>query len=89
MTTVEFFTSGYAWLMADWTHPIAAAAFFTAATPTPKPGTWMAKAYKVVDVVAVNVLHAKSTGVNTADLAAQVAAALAAQQPPTTPKVQS
>jgi hypothetical protein len=80
MTTIEFFTTGYAWLMEDWTHLIVAAAFFTALTPTPKPGTLAAKIYKVVDVLAVNVLHAKSTGVTPAALAEQVVAQLALQQ---------
>lgn len=79
MTTIEFFTTGYAWLMSDWTHPITAAAAVAALTPTPKPGTWLSKAYKVIDVLAINVLHAKSTGVSSTALAEEVANLLQAR----------
>lgn len=73
MTTPELFINGWAWLMNDWAHPVVAAAAITAVTPTPKPGTWQAKAYKVIDVIAVNVLHAKSTGVTSQAIADQIA----------------
>ncbi len=73
MTTPDIFIQGWAWLMNDWTHPIVAAAAITAVTPTPKPGTWLSKAYKVIDVLAINVLHAKSTGVTSTALAEQIA----------------
>jgi hypothetical protein len=79
MTTVEALLAGYNWLLSDWTHPIAAAAAFTAVTPTPKPGTWLSKVYKVVDIVACNVLHAKSTGVTSTALAEEVANLLQAR----------
>lgn len=80
MTTVEAVLSVWNWLLADWTHPIVAAAAFTALTPTPAPGTFAAKLYKAVDVLAINVLHAKSTGITPAALAEQVAAKLIAQK---------
>jgi len=38
---------------------ISAASAFVAATPTPKAGSIWAKAYKVIEVVAINVLRAK------------------------------
>ena len=59
--------------MNDWTHPIVFAAAITALTPTPKPGTWLSKAYKVIDVLAINILHAKSTGVTSQAMAEQIA----------------
>ncbi len=38
---------------------ISAASAFVAATPTPKEGSTWAKVYKVIEVVALNVLRAK------------------------------
>jgi hypothetical protein len=76
MSTPEFFIHVWAWLMSDWTHPIVAAAAATALTPTPAPGTWAGKAYRLLDTLALNVLHAKSTGVSPAALAEQIATAL-------------
>ncbi len=47
----------------DWwvwvTGAIAAASAFAALTPTPKEGSKLAIAYKVVDFLALNVLKAK------------------------------
>ena len=79
MTTPELFINAYAWLMSDWAHPIVAAAAFTALTPTPKPDTWLAKAYKVIDVVAINVIHAKSTGMTSTAMAEEIANVLQAK----------
>ena len=39
---------------------IAAAAAFCAATPTPKEGTWLSKAYKLIEVLAFNIGKAKA-----------------------------
>ena len=42
---------------------IAAAAAFCAATPTPKEGTWISKAYKAVEFLALNIGKAKAKAV--------------------------
>lgn len=76
MTTVEAIMSVWNWLLADWTHPIVACSAIAALTPTPAPGTFAAKMYKAIDIVAINVLHAKSTGITPAALAEQVAVKL-------------
>ena len=44
------------------TAVIAAASAFSAATPTPKQGSLLAKSYKVIDILAVNVGKAKDKG---------------------------
>jgi hypothetical protein len=41
---------------------ITAASTIAAVTPTPKKGTALAKAYTVIDFLAVNVGKAKQTG---------------------------
>ncbi len=40
---------------------VVLASAIAAATPTPKEGTWQAKAYKVIDWLALNVGKAKDT----------------------------
>ena len=42
---------------------IAAAAAFCVATPTPKEGTWVSKAYKAVEFLALNIGKAKAKAV--------------------------
>jgi hypothetical protein len=42
---------------------IAAAAAFCAATPTPKEGTWISKAYKAIEFLALNIGKAKAKAV--------------------------
>ena len=42
---------------------IAAAAAFCAATPTPKPGTWISKAYTAIEFLALNIGKAKAIAV--------------------------
>lgn len=44
------------------TTVITAASTIAAVTPTPKKGTTLAKAYTVIDFLAVNVGKAKQTG---------------------------
>lgn len=50
----------------EWFHwvtaVIAAASAFAAASPTPKEGTFLAKVYKVVDFLAINIGKAKDKG---------------------------
>jgi hypothetical protein len=82
MSTLQAIMTVYAWLMSDWTHPIVAMSVVAMVTPTPAPGTWLSKAYKIVDVLALNIMHAKSTGVPAllpADVAKQVAVLLEAK----------
>lgn len=82
MSTLQAIMTVYAWLMSDWTHPIVAMSVVAMVTPTPAPGTWLSKAYKIVDVLALNIMHAKSTGVAPmlpADVAKQVASLLEAK----------
>ena len=38
---------------------VTLASVVAAVTPTPKPGTKLAKAYKLVDLLALNILKAK------------------------------
>lgn len=79
MTTIEFGRAVLDWLAADPAHIVVAFAAIAALTPTPAPGSYLAKVYKVVDVLALNFLHAKSTGVATPTaevLAKQVAVML-------------
>ena len=45
------------------TAAIALASAVAAVTPTPKEGTFLAKLYKVIDFLALNVGKAKSKGV--------------------------
>lgn len=44
------------------TAVIALASAIAAVTPTPKPGTVLAKVYGVIDFLALNVLKAKDKG---------------------------
>lgn len=78
MNTMQFVQMILNWLQADPTHVWLAFAALSALTPTPDPNTPLGKLYKVVDVLALNVLHAKETGTaQTPDsLASQVASIL-------------
>ena len=62
MTTLQFVTGLLDWLLADPSHIVAAAAALAAATPTPDPATVAGKLYRVLEIFALNVLHAKETG---------------------------
>jgi hypothetical protein len=44
------------------TAVVTLASTIAATTPTPKPGTWWAKAYAVIDFLALNIGKAKQTG---------------------------
>jgi hypothetical protein len=89
MNTMQFVQMILNWLQADPTHVWLAFAGLSALTPTPDPNTPLGKLYKIVDLLALNVLHAKETGTSpTPDaLASQVAAILEQKKPaaPATP----
>lgn len=51
------------WLISDPTHLMAIAALIAAVVPTPSPTSVVGKMFKVVDILALNILHAKETGV--------------------------
>lgn len=61
MDIITSFVEGQAWF--NWaTAVIAAASTFAASTPTPKEGSLLAKAYKVIDFLSVNFGKAKDKG---------------------------
>lgn len=61
MDILTSFVEGQAWF--NWaTAIIAAASTFAASTPTPKEGTILAKVYKVIDFLSVNIGKAKDKG---------------------------
>jgi len=61
MDIITSFVEGQAWF--NWaTAVIAAASTFAASTPTPKEGTFLAKVYKIIDFLSVNIGKAKEKG---------------------------
>lgn len=61
MDIITSFVEGQAWF--NWvTAIVAAASTFAASTPTPKEGTILAKVYKVIDFLSVNIGKAKDKG---------------------------
>jgi len=62
MNTVQFATSVADWLLADPAHIVLAASIIAALTPTPDPATLTGKLYRIVDLLALNVLRAKDSG---------------------------
>lgn len=77
MNTIQFFNALLNWLLADPVHLTFAAGAIAALTPTPNPTTVQGKLYRIIDILALNVLHAKDTGhVNDPAVAKQVAALL-------------
>lgn len=73
MNTIQFLNLILNWLLADPTHVVAAASLIAAVTPTPNPTSTAGKVYKLLDLLALNFLHAKSTGVELPEVARQVA----------------
>jgi len=61
MEIIQQLLEGHTWFNYA-TAIIAAASAFAAATPTPKEGTVLAKVYKVIDFLAVNIGKAKNKG---------------------------
>lgn len=84
MNTIQFFTNILNWLLADPSHIVVAASVIAAVTPTPDPNTTVGKVYRVLDTLALNILHAKQTGVTVPAALASVAAMLEAQKPAAT-----
>lgn len=80
MSTMQFLNAILAWLQADPSHLVVLASALAALTPTPAPNTLAGRVYKMLDLLALNFLHAKSTGVALPDVAQQVAAILAQQK---------
>ena len=80
MNTVQFLMAIVNWLQADPSHVMVAASAIAMVTPTPDPKTPFGKIYKLVELLALNVLHAKESGVTAEGLAVQVAALLAQKQ---------
>lgn len=80
MNTITFVNTVINWLLADPAHVIVAASLLASITPTPNPATPAGKVYRALDLLALNFLHAKSTGVALPDVAQQVAAILIQQQ---------
>lgn len=97
MPTLQFFSLLLDWLKADITHVIIAFAALSAFLPRPKPGTWAARVFSVIDVLALNIYNAKPGVSTTAALEEQIKALLAQQMsavaaqaritPPNTPVV--
>jgi len=47
-------------LLVDWVPVfVTVASVITAATPTPKDDEWLAKFYKAIDIIAINIGKAK------------------------------
>lgn len=82
MNTMQFINTIISWLLADPSHLVVAASALAALTPTPSPDTPYGRIYRVLDLLALNFLHAKSTGtaVTIADIESQVVAILAKQK---------
>ena len=62
MTTIAFVQSAIDWLLADPSHVVLAASVLAALIPTPDPNTLIGKLYRVIDILAINILRAKQTG---------------------------
>lgn len=78
---MQFLNAILAWLSADPSHVVVLASALAALTPTPSPNTVAGRVYKLLDLFALNFMHAKSTGVALPDVAQQVAAILEQKKP--------
>lgn len=65
MTTEQFIQTILDWLLADPSHLVTAASALAALTPTPADDSLAGKLYKIIDILALNFLHAKETGPST------------------------
>jgi len=62
MTTLQSLTLLLDWLLADPSHIVTVASFLAALIPTPDPSSAWGKAYRLIDLLALNILHAKESG---------------------------
>jgi hypothetical protein len=65
---IAWFTSHKDQLLNILASVIATASLIAAITPTPKEGTFLARLYKVIDWLALNIGKAKDTGAVTPTL---------------------
>jgi len=65
VNTIDFFKAILNWVLADPSHIVVLAGVIAALTPTPEPNSVAGKFYKVLDLFALNFLHAKDSGVKT------------------------
>jgi hypothetical protein len=77
MNVQQFLLNVWIWLLADPTHIVFAASAIAAITPTPPASTLAGKIYKVLDLFALNFLHAKENGVTVPDVMNQMSRLLA------------
>lgn len=59
MNTVNLVQAILNWVLSDPSHIVAAASGLAAITPTPAANTWAGQLYKILDLFALNFLHAK------------------------------
>jgi hypothetical protein len=62
MTTQDFISSLADWLLADPSHLVAAASGLAALIPTPARDSLAGRLFRIVDILALNILHAKEQG---------------------------
>jgi hypothetical protein len=62
MTSLQFLQAVLDWLLADPSHIVTTSAALAALIPTPDPATPAGKLYRIIDILALNILHAKEIG---------------------------
>jgi hypothetical protein len=77
MNVAQTFNAFINWCLVDPSHLIVLGSAIAAITPTPNAGTLAGKIYKVIDLFALNFLHAKETGVTVPDVMTQIGTLLA------------
>ncbi len=77
MNSVQFIESIADWLLADPAHIVVAASVIAALTPTPDPASAFGKIYRLLDLLALNILRAKDTAATPPSAPAPAATAAA------------